>query len=209
MEGAIGRNAEGQPSITPMSDSIAESKRALRQTMRRQLHHLDPEARAAASRAVQAKLVTLPLWQNSQSILLFASREDEPDIWPLAELGLQSGKQIALPRFVAESENYEAAFIENPARDVQPGKYGILEPCALCNVAEPKRLDLVLVPGLAFDWHGHRLGRGKGYYDRLLATVSGKTCGIAFDVQILPALPVKPHDVHLNCILTPTHWLEF
>lgn len=192
-----------------MSDFVAPTKSDLRQTMRGQLQGLSNADKTAASSAIQNKLSALPLWHNAKSILLFAPRHDEPDLWPLVELGLQAGKHIALPRFVDGSTTYEAAMIKNPAQEVHPGKYGILEPSSLCNVADPKRLDLVLVPGLAFDWHGHRLGRGKGFYDRLLATVSGKTCGVAFDVQLTSALPVEPHDVRLNCILTPSHWLEF
>ena len=70
------------------------------------------------------------------------------------------------------------------------------------------RLDFVLVPGIAFDLQGRRLGRGKGYYDRLLAEVRGKTCGVAFDEQIVDEIPVEPHDIHVNCILTPTRWIE-
>ena len=69
-------------------------------------------------------------------------------------------------------------------------------------------LDVVLVPGVAFDLGGRRLGRGAGYYDRLLTGVRGTTCGVAFDEQISGELPVEPHDVHVNCILTPTRWLS-
>jgi 5-formyltetrahydrofolate cyclo-ligase len=71
------------------------------------------------------------------------------------------------------------------------------------------RLDLILVPGLAFDLNGRRLGKGKGYYDRLLAGVSGIKCGVAFDEQVVSEVPAGPHDVRVNCILTPTRWLEF
>jgi 5-formyltetrahydrofolate cyclo-ligase len=67
---------------------------------------------------------------------------------------------------------------------------------------------LVLVPGVAFDSHGRRLGRGKGFYDQLLAFVRGTKCGVAFDEQIVPEIPIEPHDVRLNCILTPTRWIE-
>ena len=70
------------------------------------------------------------------------------------------------------------------------------------------RLDLVLVPGVAFDLHGRRLGRGRGYYDRLLSQVGGRTCGVAFDEQVVSEVPVEAHDVLLNCILTPTRWFE-
>jgi 5-formyltetrahydrofolate cyclo-ligase len=69
-------------------------------------------------------------------------------------------------------------------------------------------LDLVLAPGVAFDLQGHRLGRGKGFYDRLLADVRGVKCGVAFDEQIVDAVPVGPLDVGVDCLVTPTRWLE-
>ncbi|MEY2466031.1 MAG: 5-formyltetrahydrofolate cyclo-ligase, partial [Verrucomicrobiota bacterium] len=71
-----------------------------------------------------------------------------------------------------------------------------------------KPLDLILVPGVAFELHGRRLGRGKGFYDRLLADMRGTTCGVAFDEQIVAEIPVEPHDVHLDYLLTPTRWIE-
>jgi 5-formyltetrahydrofolate cyclo-ligase len=67
---------------------------------------------------------------------------------------------------------------------------------------------LILVPGVAFDLRGYRLGRGKGFYDQLLAAVRGPTCGVGFDEQIVDAVPVEPHDVRLSCLLTPTRWIE-
>jgi 5-formyltetrahydrofolate cyclo-ligase len=60
---------------------------------------------------------------------------------------------------------------------------------------------------VAFDLHGHRLGRGKGYYDRLLTAVRGTACGVAFDQQLVPEIPIGPHDVRMNCLLTPTRWI--
>ena len=70
------------------------------------------------------------------------------------------------------------------------------------------RLDLVLVPGVAFDLQGRRLGRGRGFYDRLLADVDGIKCGIAFDEQMVNEVPAGPPDVRLNFILTPTRCVE-
>ena len=68
------------------------------------------------------------------------------------------------------------------------------------------RLDLALVPGIGFTLDGGRLGRGKGYYDRLLAEVPVMKCGVAFECQIADEFPLESHDVQLNCILTPTRW---
>lgn len=192
-----------------MSDILREQKATLRAAMRQALRSISPEAQAAASAAIRERLARLPVWQNARAVLLFAPTAGEPDVWPLLLVALDSGKHVALPRCLADAARYEAALITDPARDLVPGRFGIREPAPVCKVAELKQLDLVLVPALAFDGHGRRLGRGKGFYDRLLAEVSGTTCGVAFDQQLVPALPVEPHDVRLNCILTPSHWLEF
>jgi 5-formyltetrahydrofolate cyclo-ligase len=133
---------------------------------------------------------------------------DEPHIRPLLDRALAEGKAVTLPRFVLSNDCYEAALIRDPHQDLAVGKFGIAEPTAFCEAFPLKRLDLVLAPGLAFDWHGHRLGRGKGFYDRLLSAVSGKTCGVAYDQQMVDAVPIEPHDIRLNCIITPSRWLE-
>jgi 5-formyltetrahydrofolate cyclo-ligase len=192
-----------------MSESLIQQKSALRKHAREALAALTPERRQFESEAIRTRLASHRVWVEAGSVLLFAPRTDEPDIWPLVTQALADGKRVSLPRYRSESQGYEPAVVTQPEADMAPGKFGILEPKAVCNLADLNRLDLVLVPGLAFDRRGFRLGRGKGYYDRLLAAVSGRTCGVAFDVQLISAIPVEPHDVRLNCIMTPTHWLEF
>src|SRR5207248_10138079 len=113
-----------------------------------------------------------------------------------------------LRRFDLATRKYIACEVRELAKDVEPAKFAIREPVKHCAPLPLNRLDFVLVPGVAFDLHGRRLGRGKGYYDQLLAEVRGKTCGVAFDVQVVRELPQEPHDARVNCILTPTRWLE-
>jgi 5-formyltetrahydrofolate cyclo-ligase len=69
-------------------------------------------------------------------------------------------------------------------------------------------IDLILVPGIAFDEGGRRIGRGKGYYDRLLTHVRGLKCGVAFDCQVETDLPSESHDISVDALLTPTRWLR-
>jgi 5-formyltetrahydrofolate cyclo-ligase len=103
---------------------------------------------------------------------------------------------------------YAACRIQDTSRDLQISNFGIREPGTHCTEIL-SQLDLILVPGIAFDLHGRRLGRGKGFYDRLLAGVHGTTCAVAFDEQLVDEVPVESHDIHLNCMLTPTRWLNF
>src|SRR5207249_484526 len=138
------------------------------------------------------------------SILLFAPLGDELDVWPLLAGALSAGKLISLPRFQRETNKYIAGQVQHLVNDIKAGRFGIREPADQCAEIPLNRLDFVLVPGVAFDSRGRRLGRGKGIYDQLLAAVSGTTCGVAFDEQIVGQIPVAPHDIRVNCILTPT-----
>jgi len=163
--------------------------------------------RAAASARARALLAMQAVWREARAVLFYAPLPDELDLWPLLLEALKGGRQIALPRYLPAAGEYGAALLADPARDLAPGKMGIPEPVSHCPIFPLNRLDLVLAPGVGFDPHGRRLGRGKGYYDRLLAQVGGVRCGVALDAQVVPALPAEPHDQMLDCILTPTRWL--
>lgn len=187
---------------------LHESKAALRRQIRGSLKAMTPKTRALASNEACARLEIQLLWKNARSILFFAPLPEELDVWPLAAPALAAGKTVALPQFITETQRYIACAIGNVETDLQIGQFGIREPTVDCSEFPLNRLDFVLVPGVAFTLQGRRLGRGKGFYDRLLAAVRGTKCGVAFDEQIVTDIPVEPHDVHLNCILTPTRWIE-
>ncbi len=191
-----------------MQDTIREAKRALRQQIYAALKRMSPEQRATASGRIRARLATQSLWQTAQSVLFFASLPDELDLWPLMAQALSLGKAVVLPRFVPEAKAYEACPIQLLEQDLEVGHFGIREPRKGCPRLASDRVDLILVPGVAFDLAGRRLGRGKGYYDQLLRTVHGTTCGVAFDEQIVDEVPVTANDVRLNCVVTPTRWVE-
>ena len=188
---------------------MRDLKSSLRCTIREKTKALTPAQRDLLSSNARALLEEQPLWQNAQSILFFAPLPDELDIWPSIADALRAGRQVFLPQFVANTNSYVACHVRTAETDLKLGQFGIREPIESCPQIPLNRLDLILVPGVAFDLHGRRLGRGKGFYDRLLAAVRGTTCGVAFDEQIVNEVPVEPHDVHLNCILTPSRWIQF
>jgi 5-formyltetrahydrofolate cyclo-ligase len=191
-----------------MQNDTRAAKRMLRHEVRAELQRLSAAERATASAQARALLEAHALWQRANSVLLFAPLPGELDVWPLLTRALAAGKQVALPRFVSTTHGYEAGQILNPDTDLAVGRFGIREPGGSCRRFPPEQLDLVLVPGVAFDLHGRRLGRGRGYYDQLLATIRGVTCGVGFDQQIVTQIPLEPHDLRLDCILTPTRWIE-
>ncbi len=96
------------------------------------------------------------------------------------------------------------AALNTLATEIKTGKFGVREPGPTCGEISLDQFDLVLVPGMAFDLSGNRLGRGRGFYDRLLAKVSGIKCGVAFDFQLLERIPTEPHDAKVDFMLTPS-----
>ena len=183
-------------------------KAALRDKLRVELARITADQRIALAVQARSLLEGQPTWQEAGSILFYAPLPQELDLWPLLEKAVAAGKTVALPRFDKVTGAYVAYCVRDSANDLELGRFGIREPKASCTPISLNRLDFILVPGVAFDLHGRRLGRGRGFYDQLLAGVRGSTCGVAFDEQIVREVPTEPHDVRLNCILTPTRWIE-
>lgn len=188
--------------------SPADTKAALRARLHTELKALAPGTRAAASADLCARVKTSSAWQSSRAVLLFFPLASEPDISPLLADALAAGKMVTLPRFNAATNCYEAVRVSDLASELVVGPFQVREPVAACPVVALNRLDLALVPGLGFDARGHRLGRGKGHYDRLLAGFTGMKIGVAFDFQIVADVPREPHDIALDAVVTPTRWIE-
>jgi 5-formyltetrahydrofolate cyclo-ligase len=191
-----------------MRGNTATLKAAQRQRLGALIKGIPDSQHAEDSKRICERLKASPVWQEARAVMEFVPTRGEPDIRPLLRLALEQGKRVALPRYSRADDAYEACWVSNPDRDLRIGHYGIVEPGVHCPVTTLNELDLILVPGVGFSPQGGRLGRGKGYYDRLLALYSGGKCGVAFDCQVTAEIPVEPHDAVLNCIVTPTRWLE-
>jgi 5-formyltetrahydrofolate cyclo-ligase len=201
-------NSDSTSDSRPERPEIPDAKKNLRQEMRSVLAALTESRRVEAAKCALALLRQQETWRTARCVLFYAPIRNELDIWPALVIAVQEGKLVCLPRFDNSTQRYVACRVENPQEDLQEGRYGIREPRPGCELVALNRLDFALVPGVAFDLHGRRLGQGRGYYDRLLADISGNTCGVAYDEQVVRAVPVQPHDSDVNCILTPTRWIE-
>jgi len=191
-----------------MGGETQQLKTDLRRRLRAESERFSPGERAAASAQICQRLKAQSLWQRAESILFYSPMPDEPNIQPLLVEALAAGKIATLPRYSALDQHYHACRVADLEAELQTGAFGIQEPAEACAIFDLKKLDLVLVPGIGFALSGFRLGRGKGYYDRLLAQIAGFKCGVAFDWQLTVEIPAEPHDVCLDCILTPTRWHE-
>ena len=177
-------------------------KAELRSMIRTALERISPAVRTVESEELCARLkLQLP---SAGTILFFAPLANEIDVWLLLEESVKAGKTVALPWFNPATQTYLARRVENPATEIVTGKFGVREPASNCAEIPLEQFDLVLVPGAAFDLRGNRLGRGKGFYDRLLEKISGIKCGVGYDFQLLEKIPAEPHDARVNFIFTPS-----
>jgi 5-formyltetrahydrofolate cyclo-ligase len=191
-----------------MTADLNAQKAALRKQIRSVLQNISLAARVAASAQLCARLKEQSFWKNAASVLFFAPLPDEADVWPLLEETVAAGKIATLPHFDPADQSYAARRVQNPRSEIAIGPFGIREPKTGCAEIAMSRLDLILVPGVAFDLCGRRLGRGRGFYDRLLAETNGLKCGIAFEEHIASEVPMEAHDLQMNFILTPTRCVE-
>jgi len=182
-------------------------KGAMRREIRSRLRALSAEQRLLDSHSAFLVLEAQGAWRGAKSIAFFSPRTDEMDVWPWLAAAVKLEKAVSLPGWDAASGEYVFKVLGDLKSDLVPGRYGIPEPAEHCPPAALNSLDLILVPGVAFDMQGHRLGRGKGHYDRTLTKLHGIRCGVAYEAQLVDEIPTEPHDERLNCILTPTRWI--
>lgn len=191
-----------------MQADIRTAKQSTRAAVRAALQQLNPDDRNRLSRQLISQLEQWPLFRDARQVAFYAPLMDEPDLWPLASKSLSEGKTVCVPFYQPATATYAVCPVQDLVADVRIGRYGIREPFGECCARTVKNLDLILVPGIAFGLDGHRLGRGKGFYDRLLSGLCGVRCGIAFEQQILPEIPHEPHDMVLDWIVTPARRIK-
>ena len=158
------------------------------------------------SRAVCRLILESSHWMQAEQIMLYMPLPDELDIKPLLFNGLKNKKRVALPRFSIRNNVYEISEISS-LNSLVAGKFGISEPSKTSKNMDMMQLDLVIICGLAFDRLGGRLGRGGGFFDRLLSETNAKKCGVCFDQQVHAAVPMEKHDIKMDMIATPSGWL--
>jgi 5-formyltetrahydrofolate cyclo-ligase len=168
---------------------------------------LDPGARRLEESSLAARFADLPGWASAGTLLLYASAfPEEIDTAPLIGRALAAGKALVLPRVDRAAGRLRLFRVEDPARDLSPGMRGIPEPGPDCPEVGAEAVDWVLVPGLAFDARGYRLGRGAGHYDRLLPALrpDAPRWALILDCQWAEDLPVEPHDIPLDGVASPS-----
>jgi 5-formyltetrahydrofolate cyclo-ligase len=184
--------------------ALRERKRALREQILHERDALSADFRAEAGAVIAKTLAARPDYAGARVLLLTLPYGSEWDTRLLLSLALEQGKTVGVPRVNLAQRMLDIHSVCDLTRDVAPGYRGIPEPHAGCPPIAPEAIDWVLVPGVAFDPRGHRIGYGGGYYDRLLPALPASAARIAgaFELQIVDEVPTAPHDFALDAIVT-------
>ena len=160
----------------------------------------------ALSREICGKLAQLPEYQAAATVMFYVNMAAEVETGPFLPEAQRLGKRIVIPCCI---QGRIEVFRWESMDDLTPSKFGVLEPKPEVRRrsdrrVEPQEVDLVVVPGVAFDPHGGRLGHGKGYYDGLLPQMRAGTpfVALAFECQIVAEIPMQPHDVRMHKVIT-------
>ena len=185
---------------------MENTKKGLRSKILTLLRTQKEAERLRKSKKIEAKLFRLPEFQKSSIILFYLAFDGEVETVSMIKKALKIGKKVALPWISRREKLLVPILLESLSKDLEQGPYDISQPVdKKTNRLDLEQIDLVVVPGLAFDKSNNRLGRGGGYYDRLLHRLPARipTVGLAFDFQVLNSLPhLEKHDVALTHVLT-------
>lgn len=179
-----------------------ELKKRLRQECLEKRSGLSQDEVREKSERIMARLFELDEFKKANFIMFYVDFKNEVMTQDAIAKALSMGKRVAVPKTVKD-EGLWAIEIKS-LDDLSAGALGILEPTKLENRVDPEELDLVIVPGVAFDRKGHRLGFGAGYYDRFLPKLRPgvKKIAVAFEVQLVDSVPAEEHDIRMDAILT-------
>ena len=178
-----------------------EEKKRLRKQILALRDAMPADEREEKSRRIAEMLVSMPLYDGTDILLTYVNYQSEVDTTDLVNKALADGKRVFAPKVSGETmEFYQLTGME----DLQEGYKGIREPvCGKMFDAETvKGQMLMLMPGAVFDEECHRIGYGKGFYDRLLTQISATKIGVAYHFQIVDDIPVEPHDVPVDMVIT-------
>lgn len=180
--------------------SLRSDKRALRKRILTLRDALDPDTRNQRSTAVRDRLMALDVYRAARTVHLFVPFRSELDTRPLLTELWARGARAVLPRVAPDCQLDH--LIVRGWEELEPGAYDIPEPVAACRAVDPGQVDLICVPGVAFDGDGGRLGYGGGFYDRFLGACPAPRVALAFDLQIVEAVPREAHDLKVDAIVT-------
>ncbi|WP_164917243.1 5-formyltetrahydrofolate cyclo-ligase [Clostridium sp. JN-9] len=180
-----------------------DSKTEIRNKMINKRMNLNNEIKARLDEGIYMNVCKSTIFKKAENIFIYVSLDYEVDTKKIINKAFSLGKSVSVPKVISKSEGMAAVNIKSLS-ELSLGKYNILEPEIHNNIASANEFDLIIVPGLAFDKKGGRLGYGGGFYDRYLKNCSS-TCNIvalSYSFQIIDEVPMDINDIKINNIIT-------
>lgn len=181
-----------------MERDITEQKKALRKQVKQLKANLTNEYKKEQSSIIFKHIETLDVFKNSQNILLYWSLDDEVSTHDFVNKWSEK-KTIFLP--VIDGETLKIVRFIDQKQLIKETKFGVCEPCGE-QLIDTNKLDLIIVPGVAFDINNNRMGRGRAFYDKLLKTTPALKIGICFPCQLFPQVPFDDNDIKMNIVIS-------
>ena len=181
------------------------TKRHVRTMLLHRLKQQKEDVRVRKSNAIGRKVFRLAAFRRATVICCYVALPYEVQTRQMIERMLGRGKRVVVPVSQPRTTRLRLSEVRDPATELSPGAFGVWEPVPSARrPVSARALDLVLVPGIAFDRRGHRLGHGHGYFDRFLARLpkDTPTVGLAFRFQLVDRLPTAAHDRAVQTVLT-------
>lgn len=180
-----------------------QDKESIRKQLLLRLRNLDPEEKERRNKRVREKLFSNERFKRANFIMSYVSKPYEVDTWEIIKRSLEMGKKVAVPFIVKEKGLIIPSLILDP-KELVLGPYGICQPHPdNLRQVDLDQIEIILVPGIAFDKDGNRLGHGKGYFDSFLRKIpkATYTIGLAYEFQILKDLPISKADIPVSTVI--------
>lgn len=180
-----------------------ESKKKIREYINKKRFLLKKEEKENLDRIIFNKLINSKEYIYSKHIFTYVNFNNEVDTYRIMQYALEDNKCVYVPKVISKQEGMKAVQIKS-VNELKKGMYGILEPVSLEFQVDEQVIDLVVVPGIAFDVTGGRVGYGGGFYDRFLKKLNSNTVklALAYDFQVIDKVPTESHDVLVDRIIT-------
>ncbi len=186
-------------------DEFREKKQEIRNEIAMFFNSLSSDVLEANTRIIENRLFEFANFLESKIVMLYMNAENEVATGTIIKRAYDFNKIVVLPAFNTAKSKMKLMKVDNPAKDLILGPRGILEPDpAKCKPVPLDCIDIAIVPGIAMDEKGGRIGAGDGYYDRIIPDLPMTTrkVGLVFEGQLMPQVPMESHDKHVDIIIT-------
>jgi 5-formyltetrahydrofolate cyclo-ligase len=181
---------------------ISFEKSGLRNKISAQREIMGEEEVHSKSARIEKRLLSLEPFKRAKSILFYYSKGNEVRTRKLIEQALRDSKVVVLPSVNENDYSLSLRRIKDPDSDLELGRFNIPSPKEICAPFEKEELDIIILPGIAFDMGGNRIGRGKGCYDRFLDGLDAPKVALAYEFQVVDRVPHSDNDIAIDFIIT-------